>query len=231
MKIAVKNNDNGHLVFDLCQMAAIKRPESIWIPDTYTIVDIKAAFVLIMEKESVLVDMVQQGFLQRYPNSILITAKGYADLNTKYLIREMFRYLPHIPYLYIGDYDPHGIDIFMNYCYGSKMTIYENCDLPFIEFIGVDARDMSLPYSALTPEDINKCQQVLDSPVIYAQSSISASSSFGRLQDMKRQHVIDMIRHMMANNFKCDIESLSVNSKLIPYIDSQLSLIDCRPIN
>lgn len=224
MKVAVQIDQNSHLIFDLCQMVAIKRPESIWIPDTYSIVEMNAAFVLIMEKESVLIDLVQQGFLQRYPNSILVTAKGYSDLNTKYLIREMFRHKPNIPYLYIGDFDPHGVDIFMNYCYGSKLTIYEQCELPFIEFVGLDARGMELPCSALTPEDINKCQQVLDSPVILSTSR--NDSPFARLQTTKRQHVMAMIKYMMANNIKCDIESMSVNNQLGGYLDHQLSLLN-----
>lgn len=49
---------------------------------------------------------------------------------------------PELPIFYLGDFDPFGLDILLNYMFGSITQIYENSNVPTIVRIGLDFRDL-----------------------------------------------------------------------------------------
>jgi meiotic recombination protein SPO11 len=87
----------------------------------------KKFFVLIIEKETLFFNLVgNYQFFNKFPNAILITGKGYPDYITKVFIRKLSNLLSDIPFIYFGDHDPHGFEIYLNYIFGSAQSSKEN---------------------------------------------------------------------------------------------------------
>ena len=85
-------------------------------------------FVLIVEKETLFFNLVgNYQFYNKFPNAIIITGKGYPDYITKIFIKKLFNQLcNNIPFIYFGDHDPHGFEIYLNYVFGSTQSCKEN---------------------------------------------------------------------------------------------------------
>ena len=84
-------------------------------------------FVLIVEKETLFFNLVGNfQFYKKFPNAIIITGKGYPDYITKIFIKKLSNQLNNVPFIYFGDYDPHGLEIYLNYLFGSCQSCKEN---------------------------------------------------------------------------------------------------------
>ena len=84
-------------------------------------------FVLIVEKETLFFNLVgNYQFYSKFPNSIIITGKGYPDYITKIFIKRLSDQLNNVPFIYFGDHDPHGLEIYLNYMFGSTQSCKEN---------------------------------------------------------------------------------------------------------
>ena len=84
-------------------------------------------FVLIIEKETLFFNLVgNYQFFKKFPNAIIITGKGYPDYITKVFITKLFNLVNNIPFIYFGDHDPHGFEIYLNYLFGSIQSSKEN---------------------------------------------------------------------------------------------------------
>ena len=84
-------------------------------------------FVLIVEKETLFFNLVgNYQFYNKFPNAIIITGKGYPDYITKIFIKKLSNQLNNVPFIYFGDHDPHGFEIYLNYVFGSTQSCKEN---------------------------------------------------------------------------------------------------------
>ena len=84
-------------------------------------------FVLIIEKETLFFNLVgNYQFFKKFPNAIIITGKGYPDYITKVFIKKLYNLFSNIPFIYFGDHDPHGFEIYLNYIFGSVQSSKEN---------------------------------------------------------------------------------------------------------
>ena len=55
--------------------------------------------------------------------AIFAQGRGYADLATRLLVAALHRTKPHLPVVFLCDYDPHGINIMLHYIYGGQLGI------------------------------------------------------------------------------------------------------------
>lgn len=225
LKVTVFNEGGDNFLFDLHPMTVLKRPESIWNTGTYEITEFSSEYVLVIEKESVLFDLLQQGFLERFPKVTLITGKGYPDLSTKFLIKALNAKSPLIPIYYLGDADPHGVDIYLNYTYSTPLAYYENCNLPFMMHIGVDLCDLehlqgSSLLQRLDPEDSSKAAAVLDRPYL----TTTAPACPPVCQKLRSS-----LQHMLKHDCRCDIEAISAAGCLPQYIAAKIEQLRGRP--
>ncbi len=96
-----------------------------------------AKCVVIVEKDTVFQSLVScSAFFSTVP-CILVTARGYPDNATVRFLQRLSNLFvtARIPFLYLGDLDPHGISIFMTY--------YRTVG-PCIEWIGLRHEDLDL---------------------------------------------------------------------------------------
>ena len=72
----------------------------------------------------------------------------------------------------MGDFDPYGLEIYLNYCFGNSKTCYENFNLSEMKFIGIDGVSIfessdqlvdQFQSVELTIEDLDKIERMLDS--------------------------------------------------------------------
>nr|QDO16279.1 meiotic recombination protein SPO11 [Lingulodinium polyedra] len=97
--------------------------------------------VLVVEKDSFFQHLLQGRLLASLP-LVLITGRGYPDVLTRRLLQRLHRTAPHLPQVYLGDYDPHGVSIFLLY----------RASCPSLQWLGMHEADVRcLPAQASLP--------------------------------------------------------------------------------
>lgn len=113
----------------------------------YLIFDLKIEFeneikfILIVEKETIFFNLLENNLFKNiFPNCLIITGKGYPDFITKVFVKKVFEKLKNVPKFYFGDNDPHGLNIYLNYLFGSKNSSRENefMNISDLKWIGLN---------------------------------------------------------------------------------------------
>jgi len=104
--------------------------------------DVGAAHcVLVVEKDTLFQHLLQGRLLVTLP-LILVTGRGYPDVLTRRLLQRLRRLAPQLPQVYLGDYDPHGVHIFLTY----------KVSCPFLHWLGMHEIDTKgIPKQAALP--------------------------------------------------------------------------------
>ncbi|ETN75857.1 type IIB DNA topoisomerase [Necator americanus] len=68
----------------------------------------EAQFIIVVEKHAMFEKMIDEGFFECFPKSVLVTGKGYPDICTRQLLRWLVDQLA-VPVYGLFDSDPHGI--------------------------------------------------------------------------------------------------------------------------
>lgn len=76
--------------------------------------------VLIVEKETVFQRLLSEGFLEHHRPCILITARGFPDLPTRYLLRRIFVDCASPRVFCLVDFDPSGFLVAATYAFGPE---------------------------------------------------------------------------------------------------------------
>lgn len=97
-----------------------------------------AKMVLIVEKETVYQKLLEQKIFQKFGDIILITGRGYPDINTRLMLKTILEKHPVDCYCFV-DGNPFGIDIMSVYRFGSKSYSHVNDQLscPSIRWLGI----------------------------------------------------------------------------------------------
>ena len=192
------NNNTGTLVpSEVLQLKSIR---------------IDADFVLILEKDTVFKRLLDDGILDKCRSKVvLITAKGYPDINTRLFLKRIRDEYKDLSILALVDGDPFGIDIMFTYRYGSmKMAnAVDKLAVPSIIWIGIHPSEIStlnLPAMELTERDVKKIDELLKRPYI-------------------NQFIMKELKMMKLINLKAEIESLcdiSANYLIDNYLPNKM---------
>ncbi|XP_001636181.3 meiotic recombination protein SPO11 [Nematostella vectensis] len=158
-----------------------------------------AKVVLVVEKEATYHRLLDDGLLEKLNPCIMITGKGYPDVNTRQMVHRLWCTL-HVPVMALVDADPHGIEILSVYKYGSKALSFNVHDLtvPTIRWLGVwpsEVDRLSIPEHVripLTERDRSKCHALLKRPFMDSHPAW-------------RQE----IEHMLTKGYKAEMQALS----------------------
>ncbi|KAK2704132.1 meiotic recombination protein SPO11-like isoform X3 [Artemia franciscana] len=142
--------------------------------DSYSQIQTKGAkVILVVEKDAVFQRILADSVMDHIGHAIIITGKGYPDQGTRRLVRRLWDDLK-LPVFALVDADPHGVEIFFTYKYGS-MSMAKECKrlaTPAMKCIGVHpsdferllvSKDSLLP---LSPQDIRKITALESRPYI-----------------------------------------------------------------
>lgn len=185
-------------------------------------------FVLIVEKETVFSSLLNNGFTDRFPNCLLVTGKGYPDYTTKRFIRRLVLLAPQCPFLYLGDLDPHGIDIFLNYLFSTPMTVFENSNVPTLFPIGIDRFDIETALRnvdgiAITSDDIVKATNMLQLPYFRASQVSEFPTAYEYTFGYKLAVLERNLQFVLEKLVKFEVEHLEANRvSLIDFVAFKL---------
>ena len=134
------------------------------------IVDVKADFVMVVEKDTVLNNIRKSGFIQKY-NAILMTGSGEPDRATRMMVKKLNEKWKK-PVVIFADADPWGLGIALRYKIGSECLSYDSERLvaPNAKVLGMmfsDIYDYNIPEVARlasTAEDINRANDMKKKP-------------------------------------------------------------------
>ena len=134
------------------------------------IVDVKADFVMVVEKDTVLNNIRKSGFIQKY-NAILMTGSGEPDRATRMMVKKLNEKWKK-PVVIFADADPWGLGIALRYKIGSESLSYDSERLvaPNAKVLGMmfsDIYNYNIPEVARlasTTEDINRANDMKKKP-------------------------------------------------------------------
>nr|SVE94376.1 EOG090X09ZG [Simocephalus serrulatus] len=132
----------------------------------------KALLVLVVEKDSTFQKLIDDKIERFIGDCILITGKGYPDVNTRRFLRRLWDEL-QLPLLALVDADPHGISILTVYRFGSQnLEDIEHLATPQLRYIGLqptDIESLQIPDTAklaLTERDRCLIDSLVKRPLI-----------------------------------------------------------------
>lgn len=98
-----------------------------------------AEYILVVEKDTVFTRLIEENFLEKIGTKcVLVTAKGYPDVNTRVLLKKIASEL-HKPIYILVDADPYGFEIMCTYKFGSLEMVSNSEQLALansMEWIG-----------------------------------------------------------------------------------------------
>ncbi|KAF6777092.1 SPO11 meiotic protein covalently bound to DSB [Paragonimus kellicotti] len=162
----------------------------------------EARFVLVVEKDTIFQKLVNEGFYETYAPCLLMTAKGYPDLQTRCLLAELGRKFTKVPILGLFDADPHGLGVLCTYKYGTQNPTMRNSKLSPVkieqmELLGVlpsELQGLQIRTSELT--ELTKADRAL-------LKGIFKRSYFKTDNELAKQTIF-----MSTNGWKAEIEVL-----------------------
>jgi DNA topoisomerase-6 subunit A len=134
------------------------------------IVNVKANFVMVVEKDTVLNNIRKSGFIQKY-NAILMTGSGEPDRATRMMVRTLNEEWKK-PVVIFAEADPWGLGIALRYKIGSESLSYDSDRLvtPNSKVLGMmfsDIYEYNIPEVArltASDEDINRANDMKKKP-------------------------------------------------------------------
>ncbi|OMP06072.1 Spo11/DNA topoisomerase VI, subunit A [Corchorus olitorius] len=111
-----------------------------------------ARYIIVVEKHAIFQRLAEDRVFNQIP-SILLTAKGYPDIATRFLLHRMSRAFPDLPILALVDWNPAGLAILCTFKFGSigmGLEAYRYaCN---VKWLGVRGADLQLiPEQSLAP--------------------------------------------------------------------------------
>ncbi|KAG4437979.1 hypothetical protein IFR05_006560 [Cadophora sp. M221] len=122
-------------------------PEGLLIPnpnDIETIQFLNVKWILVIEKEATFRTLATNQYWNdsQAGKGIIITAKGYPDIQTRQFLHLLSTHHPSIPIYALVDFDPDGLGIMSTYKHGSQALSHEvNLAVPSIQWLGVRSCD------------------------------------------------------------------------------------------
>lgn len=200
--------------------------------EDFTICESNLRIILIVEKETVFFSLLSRKFSLFFPDVLLITGRGYPDFTTKRFVKRLLECLPGCYFFYLGDFDPFGIDILLNYLFSTPLTVFENNNVPVIQPIGVDSSDFeffgnNLPVISLTSEDFEKIGYLKELPFLkeeYLEKG-NVCDDFQYLMRWKMRGVIRNLEFMQKTVRKIEVEHLEAGGiSLMDYLLKKINV-------
>lgn len=126
-----------------------------------------ARYLILVEKDAIFQRLAEDRLYNQLP-CILITAKGYPDIATRFILHRLSQTFPNMPIFALVDWNPAGLAILCTYKYGSITMGLESyryaCN---VKWLGLRGDDLQLiPQSAfqeLKPRDLQIAKSLLSS--------------------------------------------------------------------
>lgn len=156
-------------------------------PSKLKLESLGARYILVVEKDAVFKTLCEKIIWNEVP-CILITGRGFPGLAVREVVSKCEQ-LFHLPVLGLFDYNPHGLQIFLNYKFGStrlgREGIQYRSDMLWLGLHWYDVKDAhSKHFKKFTKKDSQVCDSLLSQPFINQNHKY-----FEEVAQMKRHQV------------------------------------------
>ncbi|XP_073106139.1 meiotic recombination protein SPO11-2 isoform X2 [Elaeis guineensis] len=129
-----------------------------------------ARYIIIVEKDAIFQRLAEDRLFNQIP-CILITAKGYPDIATRFILHRLNQNFPDLPVLALVDWNPAGLAILCTYKFGSITMGLESyryaCN---VKWLGLRGDDLQLvPQHSLVqlkPRDLQIARSLMSSKLL-----------------------------------------------------------------
>ncbi|PSS11368.1 Meiotic recombination protein like [Actinidia chinensis var. chinensis] len=129
-----------------------------------------AHYIIVVEKHAIFQRLAEDCLYNQIP-SILITAKGYPDIATRFLLHRISRTFPDLPIFGLVDWNPAGLAILCTFKYGSigmGLEAYRYaCN---VKWLGLRKDDLELvpeqSFIPLKPRDLQIAKSLVSSEIL-----------------------------------------------------------------
>ncbi|KAK1714542.1 Spo11/DNA topoisomerase VI subunit A [Colletotrichum acutatum] len=111
-----------------------------------------------------------------FGTGILVTGKGYPDLNTKQFVHLLHTAKPELPIFALMDFDCYGIAIMRCYSHGTRGHAHEQATtVPSMQWLGIKSDDLAFRQDAIPTRglDVNGSQRRLGASTFDSSSSLT----------------------------------------------------------
>ncbi|KAF8379593.1 hypothetical protein HHK36_029034 [Tetracentron sinense] len=134
------------------------------------VIQTDARYITVVEKHAIFHRLAEDCIFNQIP-SILITAKGYPDIATRFLLHRMSQAFPDLPILALVDWNPAGLAILCTFKFGSigmGLEAYRYaCN---VKWLGLRGGDLKLiPEESLVPlkpRDLQIAKSLMSSEIL-----------------------------------------------------------------
>ena len=185
--------------------------------DNIQILDSDAEFILVLEKDAVMMRLAEAKFWKTIP-CILITSQGSPNYATRRFLKMLVSELK-IPVFGLADSDPYGLNILMTHAYGSVQSAHETSRMAINNFywLGVlpkDIEEYAIEEDCRIPmnkEDIRRAEYMLNEPPI-----------------LKHVELKEQLELALKSKIKVEIQALASHGFefLIEYIINKIEIGD-----
>ncbi|KDP34754.1 hypothetical protein JCGZ_11275 [Jatropha curcas] len=129
-----------------------------------------ARYIIVVEKHAIFQRLAEDRIFNQIP-SILITAKGYPDIATRFLLHRISRLFPELPIFAVVDWNPAGLAIVCTFKFGSiGMGLEAYRYACKVKWLGLRRDDLALmPEEALVPlkaRDLQIAKSLMSSEIL-----------------------------------------------------------------
>ncbi|TKW08882.1 hypothetical protein SEVIR_6G054300v4 [Setaria viridis] len=126
-----------------------------------------ARYIIVVEKDAIFQRLAEDRLYNQLP-CILITAKGYPDIASRFILHRLSQTFPNMPIFALVDWNPAGLAILCTYKYGSISMGLESyryaCN---VKWLGLRGDDLQLipdrAFQELKPRDLQIAKSLLSS--------------------------------------------------------------------
>ena len=98
-------------------------------------VETMAQNVFVVEKETIFYRLLSEGFLERHKPCIMVTARGFPDVPTRYFLQHLKGACANPNFFVVVDFDPSGLWIAATYAFGPQKGSWFQDDLTLPEAV------------------------------------------------------------------------------------------------
>ncbi|SCM25116.1 meiotic recombination protein SPO11, putative [Plasmodium chabaudi adami] len=178
----------------------------------FGIIDLKVPttvkYVLIIEKETVFFKLLQSNFIFKYGPLILITAKGFPDINTRQLIYEIQKKNSTLKFFCLTDYDAYGLNVAFTYSakFESKVYYMDDISINNLQWISIFTPEEGIRKKALKESDFSKLSlkdiRIMDNIC----TKLKNNNKFGASETNRW---IEQVDNMKKSGIKYEIDAIA----------------------
>ncbi|SOV16771.1 meiotic recombination protein SPO11, putative [Plasmodium sp. gorilla clade G2] len=165
-------------------------------------------YILIIEKETIFYKLLQSNYISTYGPTILITAKGFPDINTRQLLFEIQKRHRGLKIFCLTDYDVYGLSIACTYASKNESKIYyvDDMSIENLEWLILFTPEEGIKKNVIKNTDLTKLTlkdiRILDNICAKLKNNKKYSSA-------ERNNWIENISNMKKFGVKYEIDAIN----------------------